>query len=187
MTDRYSARGDCVTIHSDTKGRTRLIHAPVSTPYGPAIIVEAGEFLPELMIERRSDLRHSVLLDQRKYAGLDRGYCRVEPEYHPRLTLDLLFAIRIHQKRESDPVSTRRCLYDERQVALVLRLVEVFELLARVLLVPAQIEVPAIMDPLDFLPTEWELILDVERCSCVVGQFASRMLVPLQLCWGEAK
>src|SRR5215204_789875 len=139
------------------------------------------------MVERRGGLRHSILLDQRKYAGLDRGNRRVESEYYPNLTLHLLFAIRIHQKCESDPVSTCRCLYDERQVALVLRLIEVFELLARVLLVPAQIEVPAIMDPLDFLPTERELILDVERCSCVVGQFASRMLVPLQLCWGEAK
>ena len=67
------------------------------------------------------------------------------------------------------------------QVALVGRLVEVLELLARELLVPAEVEVAAVVDALDLLPAEGKLVLDVERRPGVVGQLVAAVLVPAQL------
>ena len=59
-------------------------------------------------------------------------------------------------------------------------LLEVLELLAGELLVPAEVEVAAVVDPLDLLPAEGELVLDVERGAGVVRQLVGAVLVPAQ-------
>ena len=64
-----------------------------------------------------------------------------KPEHHARLALDLLLAVGVDQEREGHPVGAGRRLDDVREVALVRGLVEVLELLAGELLVPAEVEV----------------------------------------------
>ena len=103
-----------------------------------------------------------------------------KPEHDAGLALDLLLAVGVHQQRERHPVGAGRGLHDVGEVALVRRLVEVLQLLAGVLLVPAEVEVAAVVDALDLLPAERELVLDVERRAGVVGQLVRAVLVPAQ-------
>ncbi len=105
----------------------------------------------------------------------------MEAEHDAGLALDLLLAVGVRQQREGDAVRAGGGLDDVRQVALVGGLVEVLELLARELLVAAEVEVAAVVDALDLLPAEGKLVLDVERRAGVVGQLVGAVLVPLQL------
>src|SRR4029078_8648096 len=99
---------------------------------------------------------HAVFLDERKDARLDRRERRMESKHNAAFVLafDLLFAIRIYPQREQRPVWSSRRLDDKRDVALVRRLIDVFETLARILLMPAQIEVAAVVNAFDFLEAE---------------------------------
>src|SRR5687768_11438289 len=139
------------------------------------------------MIEGGGELRHAVLLHQRKYPGRDGSDTGVKPEHYPGLALYLLFAVRIDQQRERHPVGTGRCLHNVRQIPLILSLIEVLELFPRKLLMTSQVEVTAIVNALDLLPAKRKLILNVERGLRVVGELAPCVLMPLQLCGGEAQ
>src|SRR5690606_21451481 len=74
------------------------------------------------------------------------------------------------------------CLHDERYITTVCRLVEVLELLARELLVPAEVEVSAVVHSLHFLKAERpaEVELDVHCRTSVVRQFIRTVRVELQ-------
>src|SRR5690606_30805334 len=52
--------------------------------------------------------------------------------------------------------------------------------LARVLLMPGQVEVRAVVDPLELLPAERELVLDVVRALGVMRQLVRLVLVEPQ-------
>src|SRR3954463_14717394 len=170
-----------LSIDRDAEGSSGFIHAAIAPADGAAVVVKAGELLPKIVVQRGGELGHSVLLHQRKDSGLDRGEAGRESQYHACLALDFLLPVCVNQQSQSHPIGSRGCLDDVREVALILRLVEILELLARVLLVPAQIEVPSVVNTFDLLPTEGKLILDVVCSLGVVGQLASAVLVPLKL------
>src|SRR5205814_8581533 len=71
--------------------------------------------------------------------------------------------------------------------ALVGRGIEILELLPRLPLVVRQIEVAAVVDPLEFVPSEGKLILDVVRVLGVVRQLVLAVLVPAQLLGPDAE
>ena len=78
-------------------------------------------------------------------------------------------------------VSPHRRLHDIRDVAPIIGLIEVLELLAGELLVLRQVEVTAVMHALDFLESEraTEIELHIERRSGVMCQFFLGVLVEL--------
>ena len=109
----------------------------------------------------------------------------MEAEHDAGLPLHLLLAVGVHQQREGHPVGSGGGLDDVRQVALIGGLVEILELLARVLLVPAEVVVAAVVDALDLVPAEGEFVLDVVRRLGVVRQLAGPMRMPAQLRGGQ--
>src|SRR4051812_47793325 len=136
-------------VDGDAERCASLIHAAIPAADGTAIVVKAGELLPQIVVQRRGQLGHSILLDQRKDTRLDRGNCGRQSEHDPGLALDLLFPVRVDQKRQGYPIGPGRSLHDVREVPLILRLIEVLEFLPRVFLMPAQIEVTPIVDAFD--------------------------------------
>ncbi len=181
MPDRNGARRQSVTVDGEAKRGARLVHPAIPASNGSAVIVKTRELPSQLVVERVRQLRHPVLLHQRKHSGSDRGDPRVQSQHHPRLPLHLLLAVGVDQQRQCYPVGPSRSLDDIGEIALVLCLVEVLELLAGVLLVSAEIEISSVVYAFDFLPAEGKTILDIESCPGVVGQLAARMLMPLEL------
>ena len=178
--DRHRPARDRLPVHRDAERRARLVHPAVAPADGAAVVVEGRESALEVVVERGGQLGHPVLLHQREDARLDRRHGRVEAQHHPGLPLDLLLPVGVHQQGEGDPVRPGRRLDDVRQEALVGRLLEVVELLAGVLLVPAEVEVAAVVDALDLLPAEGELVLHVEGGPGVVRQLVGAVLVPAE-------
>src|SRR5690606_27664450 len=125
--------------------------------------------------------RHPVLPDQRQDRRLDRREFRIEREDDALLALNLLLAVRIGEDDEDGPVRAGRRLDDVRNIAMVrVCWIDVLETLPRVLLVPPQIEVRPVVDPLELVPAEREFVLDVEGALRVVRELLRRVLVEAQ-------
>src|SRR3990172_5602661 len=101
---RHGALGRRLAVHGDPERRARLVHPAVPPPDRAAVVVEHGESALDVVVQRRGELRHSLFLDQREHAGLDRRHRRVEAEDHARLALDLLLAVGVDQERKRDAV-----------------------------------------------------------------------------------
>src|SRR5207245_5869259 len=80
-----------------------------------------------------------------------------------------------------------RGLDDVRDVALAGRGIQILELLAGELLVAREVEIGAVMDPLELVPAEGELVLDVVGLFGVVRELLRRMLVEAQLFGSDAQ
>ena len=99
--------------------------------------------------------------------GASRGCSRSSG---PRLALDLLLVVGVDEERERRAVGAGGGLDHVRHVALAALRVEVLERLARVLGVPAQVEVAAVGDPLELRPADREEVLDVAGLRGVVRE-----------------
>ena len=100
----------------------------------------------------------------------------METEDHPHALLVGLLVIRSAEERERRAVGPDRGLDHVRNEALVRGIVEVLELLPRVLRVPLQVEIRAVMDAFELLPAERVAELDVEGLGRVVGTLLGRVL-----------
>src|SRR5262249_33673533 len=94
----------------------------------------------------------------------------MKPEHDARLALDLLLVVRVDEEGEQRAVDARCRLDHPGEVALAPLLVEVRQVLAARLGVPAEIEVAAVRDPLELRPAEREGVLDVDARLGVVGE-----------------
>src|SRR5207249_5290734 len=110
-----------------------------------------------------------------------RGERRQQSHHHALLTLDVFFVVRVSHDDEGSAIRPRRGLDDVRDVALVRRGIEILELLPGILLVTRQIEVRPVVDPLELLPPERKLVLDVVGVLRVMRELLLRMLMPAQL------
>src|SRR6185503_8442169 len=97
------------------------------------------------------------------------------------------FTIRVTQHDERRAIGAGRRLDDVREKPLVRLRIEVFEFLARVLLMVRQIEVGAVVDPLELVPAEWELVLDVVGVFGVMRELIGTVLMPAQLLFPNPK
>src|SRR5690606_22288013 len=171
-----------LAIDRDREGRTGLVLPAVAPPDRAAVVVGRRDpGLTEPTVDTLGDLRHPVLPDQRQDRRLDRREFRIEREDDAPLALDLLLAVRIGEDDEDGPVRAGRRLDDVRNIAMVrVCWIDVLETLPRVLLVPPQIEVRPVVDPLDLVPAEREFVLDVEGALRVVRELLRRVLVEAQ-------
>src|SRR5690606_29689085 len=147
----HGAVRERLAIHGAAERRSRLVHPAVAAADGTAVVIEAGEAPLEVVVDPLRPFRHPVLLDQRQDRGLDRRDARVEAQHHTGLALDLLLPVGVHQQGEGHPVGAGGGLHDVGQVPLVRGLVEVLELLPRILLVPPEVVVAPVVDALDLV------------------------------------
>src|SRR5262245_60161218 len=173
-----------LAVDRNAKRRPDLVLAAIPPADRTGLIVEHRKLRAQLGGELRREFRHAVLLHQREDACLRGREHRMDLEDRPALLLarDLLLAVAVHKNRERRSVSPDGRLDDVRQEPPVSRLVDVLELLARVLLVTREVEVAAMVDAFHFLETERspEVELDVERGTRVVCQLFLFMLVETQ-------
>ena len=101
----------------------------------------------------------------------------MQTEHHPGVPLHLLLVVRIRQEYEYGPVHAHRRLDDEGAKTLPHPGVDVLQALPRILLVACQIEIRAVVDPLQLLPAEREFILDVHGLLRVMGQLVGAVVV----------
>src|ERR1700674_5402350 len=188
---RDGAVRDRLTIDSDSKRRPNFVLPPIPATNRSAVVVKDRERRPQLVGDAMRHLRHSILLDERKDSRLDRSDRRVQPKHGPSLGLafDGLLAISVHQNRKRRSIGAYRRLDDIRQKPLVVRLVEVLQLLAGELLVLREIEVTLIVHALDLLEAESsaEVELNVERSARVMCKLLLGVLVELEPVFVEAQ
>ena len=87
----------------------------------------------------------------------------MEAKHRPPAALDLVGVVCVHHEREDRAVDAGGRLDHVRDIGLAARLVEVLELLARMLRVLREVEVAAVRDALELLPDDREQVLDVAR------------------------
>jgi hypothetical protein len=85
----------------------------------------------------------------------------VQAQHRALAPLDLLDLVGVDHEGEHRPVDARRRLDHVGHVALLGLLVEVLELVARVLGVLGEVEVAAVGDPLELGPAHGKQVLDV--------------------------
>ncbi len=187
MPHGHAAVADRLAVDRDAEGRARLVHPAIATADRAAVVIERREPVLERLIHLRRQFRHPILLHQGKDARLDRRERRMEAQHHAHLALHLLFPIGIDHHRERHPVGARGGLDDVGDVALVRGLIEILQLLSRILLVAAQVEIGAIVDPLDLLPAKGELVLNIEGVLGVMGQLVGAVPMEAELRGREAE
>src|SRR5215203_2156917 len=119
VADCHAARREGIAIDRDAERSAGFVHPAIAPSYRSAVVVEAGESPPEIVIQRGSDLGHPVLLHQREHSGLDRSHAGMQPQHHSRFPLHLLLAIGVDQEGERDAVSADRRLDDVGEVPLI--------------------------------------------------------------------
>src|SRR5262249_37933008 len=129
-----------------------------------------GEVSAQVVVYPARALGLPVLAEQGEDRRLVRGEPGVKPEDDARLALDLVLVVGVDEEGEQRAVDTRRRLDHPREVALAPLLVEVRQILAARLGVPAEVEVAAVRDPLELGPPERERVLDVDARLRVVRQ-----------------
>src|SRR5690349_15698223 len=164
--------------------RADLILTPVAPADRARLVVKHRKGAPQLFRQLLRKLRHSILLHEWENSGLDRRKRWSKTEHCPALLLarHLLLAVRVDEQRERRPVGAHRRLDDVRHVTPIVGLIEVLQLLSRVLLMLSEIEIAPIVDTLDLLEAERpaEVELDVERRAGVVRQLFLSVLMELQ-------
>src|SRR5438309_409917 len=176
-----------LAVHSDAEGRSRLVLAAIAPADRAAVVVEHVEGAAQIVVDAARHLRHAVLVHQREYRRLERGERGLDLQHDPLFPLDLLLPVGIAQHDERRAIRPGRRLDHVGEEPLVGRRIEVLELLPRLPLVVRQIEVAAVVDPLEFVPSEGELIFDVVRVLGVVRQLVLAVLMPAQLLGPDAE
>src|SRR5436190_2966754 len=176
-----------LVVDRDRERRADLVLAPVATADRAALVVLRGHTLAHRRVHLAGDLRLAVLAHQGQDGDLHRRELRMQPQQRARLTLDLLFVVGVDEEGERGAVRAGRRLDHMRHVALAGRLVEVLELLAGELRVLAQVEVPAVGDPLELLPVDREQVLDVARGARVMRELVGAMGTQTQVVGADAE
>src|SRR6266568_8477844 len=99
----------------------------------------------------------------------------------------LFLSVGIAQHHQCGAICTRGRFDDVRDEPLVGLGIEIVELLPSVLLMVRQVEVSAVVNPLELLPTERELVLDVVGVLGVVRELVRAVLMPAQFPGANAK
>src|SRR5215212_4356759 len=158
-----------VEVHRHAEGRPRLVLAPVAASDGARVVVEQAVIAFEVVVDLPGHRRDRFLLGEREHSSLYRGDARVELEDGTLLAADLLLGVGVYQEGEHHAVGADGWLHDVGDVALARGLVEVREVLARVLLVLLQVVVGAVGYALQLRPAgEREVVLDVHAAGRVV-------------------
>src|SRR5687767_13662127 len=180
-----------LSIDGDAIRGPDLVLTPVPPPDRAGFVVEDRESLPQLVGKFRCVLGHPVLLHQREHARLDRRERRLQANDGASFffALDLLVRVAVHEEREQRAIGTARGLDDVRDVALVVRLIHVLELLAREGLVLREVEVAAVVHALDLRESQGaaEVEMDVRRGTRVVRQLFLFLVVVAQAIRREAE
>src|SRR5712664_2712201 len=184
-----------LAVDRDAVGCAGFILTAVAAADRSAIVVEDVEVAPEGGMDAMGQLRHAVLVHQRKHGRLERSQRRLELQHHALVTASLrslfathlFFCIGVTQHYQRRAVRSRRRLDHVRNEPLVGLRIEIIELLPGMLLVIRQIEVGAVVDPLELLPAEREFILDVVRLPGVMCELVLVVLMPAQLVGTDAE
>src|SRR6266550_2151905 len=155
------ANRDCAVLHRlaidrDAERRSDLVLPTVTAADRPRFVVEYWKGTSQLFRQLFGELWHTIFLDQGKDSSLYRRQRRRETEYRSAFLLAryLLLTISIYQKRQRGSICTHRRLDHKWYIAPVVRLVEVLELLSRVLLVLNEVEITAVVYAFDLLETK---------------------------------
>src|SRR5439155_12879188 len=140
-----------LAVNGYTKGRADFVLPAITAPDRAGFLVEHGKRFPQLVRQFRRELRHAILLHERKNPPLDGR------ESGPKLEdgACLLFArngfflIAVHEQSKERAVRATRGLDDVRDVPAVVCLIDVFQLLARELLMLGEVEVAAVVHALE--------------------------------------
>src|SRR6185436_9537062 len=183
-----------LAIDRDAERRAGLVLTTVTAADRSAVVVEHIEVLAQIVVNLVRELRHAVLVDEREDGRLERRDRRLEFENDARFAAlrrffaaHFFFAVRVTQHYERGAIGAGRRLDDVREKPLVRLGIEVLELLARVLLMVRQIEVGPVVDPLELVPAERELVLDVVGVLGVMRELVFAMLMPAQLLGPDAE
>ena len=111
----------------------------------------------------------------------------MQPQNDSNPLLVRLFVVRRAEDRVGGAIGAYRRLHNVWDEPLAGHVVVVLELLARVLRVPPQVVVGAVMDPLELLPAEGEEELDVRRRGGVMRPLVLGVLAEMQPVGGDAQ
>ncbi len=136
-----------LAVDRDPQGRPGLVLAAVAAADRPLLVEEDVEVPLQVAVDLLGQLGHPVALDQREDGRLDRGEPGVELEDRPGLARHLVLLIRLAEERQGRPIGPGRGLDDVGQVAFLLLLVEVGQVLAAEFLVLAEVVVAPVGDP----------------------------------------
>src|SRR3954468_4417071 len=191
VADRHRSILHRLAIDRDAERRTDFVLPAVPSADRARLVIEDREAGAQLLCELLRELRHAVLLHEWKDSRFDGCQRGREAQHSASLLLSrhLLLAVRIHEQGEGRPIGADGCLHDIGYKASIVRLVEVLELLPRMLLMLGQVEVAAIVDALDLLEAEGatEIELNVEGRARVMRQLFRRVLMKLQALLGQAE
>ncbi len=111
----------------------------------------------------------------------------MQAQHGALLALDLLLVVGVDEERQRGAVGAGGRLDDVRDVPLAGGLVEVFELLAAVLGVRAEVEVASVGDALELRPADGEEVLDVGGARRVVAELVGLVLAQLEVVGADAE
>src|SRR5664280_163290 len=163
VADRGLAVLQRVDVYRDAPRRADLVLAPVQLADRGRVVVDGHRVPLQVVLDPVAELHDlGPLLEERQHCDLVGRQIRVEPQHDSLLAPDLLLPVGVDQEREGGAVGAGRRLDDPGDEVLAGRLVEILQVLARLLLVAAQVPVAPVVDPLELLPAEREAVLDVD-------------------------
>jgi hypothetical protein len=158
-----------VEVEGDAQRRADLVLAPVALADRLGDVELEHELAAQRVGQLRAGSTSSGFFDRGSTATC-REPAGVQLEHHPGLAAHLLLVVGVDEEGERGAGRAGRRLDHVGEEALVGVLVEVAEVLARVLGVLAEVEVGAVGDPLQLVPIPGEGVLDVHGAGRVVGQ-----------------
>jgi hypothetical protein len=129
------AVGEGLAVDGEAVRRPRLVLPAVAAADRSLFIIEHGHVRLDRAVNPLGDLRHAVLLDERKHSSLDRGDPWIEFHHHAGLHLalfvgGLIFVVCLAKERERAAIGAGRGLDDVRDEPLVRQVVAIRQVLA---------------------------------------------------------
>ena len=172
VADRHGPVLQRLAVDRHAERRTDGILTAVTLADGVFLVVNDIVIVFQQVDDLLRHFGHAVLLHQRQHGYLDRSQCGREFQHDARIAaFERLLGIGRRHHLQEHAVHADRRLDHIGYIAFTRLRIEVLQLLARKLLVAAQVEVRARVDALDLLEPEREVVFDVRRGVGVVGQF----------------
>src|SRR5581483_9714859 len=168
VADRHLPVVERLEVDGDAKRRADLVLAAVAAADRLGLVVRQHEVRPQRCRDLAGQRRELLVLGQREDGDLVGGEVAVEAQDHAHALLVRLLVVRGAEERVRRAIGAHRRLDDVRDELLVRRLVEVAQVLTRVLRMAAKVVVGAVVDALHLLPPEREAELDVRGRGGVV-------------------
>src|SRR3989442_6689862 len=163
LADRHLTIVERREVHGHAERRADLVLAPVAATDRLRLVIRRHPVRPDEVPDLAGKRRQALVLGEGQDRDLVRRDLRPEAQHDADALLVRLLVVRRAEDGVRRTVRADGGLDDVRNEAFVTHVVEVLELLPRVLGMPAQVVVRSVVDAFELLPAERELELDVDR------------------------